>query len=149
LADRAIDNGRTVSGLAPSTYQQVLIDYFGTGYPLGAFLPLGLGGKLTHTDIAWLFQPTIALYALMLGLSIYALSERLVPSRPLRAVVAFVAAQAALLFAYALWSGIKELLAAAMIALVCATVAATIDRWSSARAIFPASVAVAALFAVL
>ena len=59
---------------------------------------------------------------------------RLVSSRPLRALVAFLGAQPALLFSYSLWSGIKELAAAALIALVCASVAATIGRWQSLRA---------------
>ena len=72
LTDRVMDHGRTLSGLAPSTYQQVLADYFGVGYPLGAFMPLGLGGKLTGQDIAWLFQPTLAFSGAMLALSIYA-----------------------------------------------------------------------------
>ena len=150
LTDRAMEHGRSVAGLAPSTYQQVLTDLLHTsGYPLGAFMPLGIGGKLTGQDIAWLFQPTIALLAVMLALSLYTLSARLVSSRPLRAVVAFLGAQPALLFAYSLWSGIKELAAAALIALVCAAVAATIGRWQSLRATAPAAVAVAALFAVL
>ena len=138
LTDRAMEHGRSVAGLAPSTYQQVLTDLLHTsGYPLGAFMPLGIGGKLTGQDIAWLFQPTIALLAVMLALSLYTLSARLVSSRPLRAVVAFLGAQPALLFAYSLWSGIKELAAAALIALVCAAVAATIGRWQSLRATAP------------
>ena len=85
----------------------------------------------------------------MLALSIYTLSARLVTSRPLRALAAFLGAQPALLFAYSLWSGIKELAAAALIALVCAAVAATIGRWDSLRATIPAALAAAALFAVL
>jgi hypothetical protein len=149
LTDRAMQHGRTLGGLAPSTYQQVLTDYFTSGYPLGAFMPLGIGGKLTGYDVAWLFQPTIAFLAVMLALALYALSARLVSSRPLRAVVAFLGAQPALLFAYSLWSGLKELAAAALIALVCATVAATIGRRESPRATVPAALAVAALFAVL
>ena len=69
----------------------------------------------------------------MLALSIYAATARLVSSRPPRALAGFLGAQAALLFAYSLWSGIKEVAAAAMIALVCASVAATIPRWGSSR----------------
>jgi hypothetical protein len=149
LTDRVMDHGRTLTGLAPSTYQQVLTDYLTGGYPLGAFMPLGLGGKLTGQGIAWLFQPTIAFYGAMLALAIYAASARLVSSRVLRALVGFLGAQAALLFSYSLWSGIKELVAAAMIALVCASVAATIDRWHTLRPTLPSALAVAALFAVL
>ena len=149
LADRALEHGRTLTDLAPSTYQQVLTDYLSSGYPLGAFLPLGIGGVVTGQDLAWLFQPTIALFGAMLGLSIYVLSGRLVSSKPLRALVAFLGAQPALLFAYSLWSGIKELAAAALIALVCAAVASTIDRWASLRATIPAALAAAALLAIL
>src|SRR5262245_41311291 len=133
LTDRVMDHGRTLSGLAPSTYQQVLADYLNSGYPLGAFMPLGLGGNLTGADVAWLFQPTIAFYGAMLALTVYAATARLVSSPALRAVVGFVGAQAALLFAYSLWSGIKELAAASLIALVCASVAATIGRWHDLR----------------
>ena len=45
LADRALEHGRSTDGLAPSTYQVVLNDYFSSGYPLGAFLPMGIGGS--------------------------------------------------------------------------------------------------------
>jgi len=149
LTDRAFEHGRTLSNLAPSTYSVVLNDYFGSGYPLGAFMVLGVGSKLTGQDVAWLFQPTIALFGATLALVIYSLCSRLVTSKPLRAVTAFIAAQPALLFAYAFWSGIKEFAATAMIALVAALVALTLDRWRNPRAILPAAVAVAALFAVL
>src|SRR5262249_52932865 len=134
---------------APSTYQQVLTDYLTTGYPLGAFMPLGLGGKLTGDDIAWLFQPTMAFYGAMLALAIYAASARLASSRALPPPLGFLGARAALLFAYSLWSGIKELAAAALVALVAASIAATIDNWQSLRAALPSALAAAALFAVL
>ena len=48
-----------------------------------------------------------------------------------------------------MWSGLKELAAAGLIALVCAAVAATIDRWNRLRATIPAALATAALLAVL
>jgi hypothetical protein len=149
LAEHAVDHGRSVSGLAPSTYQQVLTDYLGGGYPLGAFVVLGIGGKLTGQDVAWLFQPTIAIFGAMLACAIYCMCARLVSSRSLRGLVAFVGAQPALLFAYAFWSGIKELAAACLIALLCALLALTMARWSSVRGALPAAVGAAALLAVL
>jgi hypothetical protein len=149
LAGHVVESGRSVAGLAPSTSQQILTDYLNGGYPLGAFIPLGVGGQLTGQNLAWLFQPTIAVYGAMLALSIYAACARLVLSRRLRALVALVSAQPALLFAYAFWSGIKELCAAAMIALVCALVSSTLERWSTVRGALPAALAVAALFAIL
>jgi hypothetical protein len=149
LTDRAMDHGRSLSGLAPSTYRQVLEDYLGGGYPLGAFMPLGVGGKLTGVDVAWLFQPTMAFSGAMLALAIFSATARLLRSEPLRALVAFLGAQAALLYAYSLWSGIKELAAASMIALVCASVATTLEHWRRPRATLPAAVAAAALLAIL
>lgn len=149
FADRAIEDGRTLSGLAPSTYQQVLTDYFQNGYPLGAFAPLGLSGKLVGQDIAWLFQPLIAVFAAALALSIYSLCGDLVRSRPLRAGVALIGAQPALLFAYASWSGLKEVCAAFLLALVTALIVATLRGNWPARGAVPITVAVAALLAVL
>ncbi len=58
LTDHVMQHGRSLAGLAPSTYQVVLKDYLSSGYPLGSFIPLGVGGALTGQDIAWLFQPT-------------------------------------------------------------------------------------------
>ena len=149
LADHALEYGRSFSTLEPSTYQQVVADYLTAGYPLGAFTILGIGSQLTGQDVAWLFQPAIALFAAMLALAIYVAAARVVESRPLRALVAVIAAQPALLFAYAFWSGIKELAAAAMVALLCVLLASTKDRWTSARGALPVAVAVAALFAIL
>src|SRR5215472_12422303 len=39
VTDRVMNHGRTLSGLAPSTYQQVLTDIFTSGYPLGSLMP--------------------------------------------------------------------------------------------------------------
>ena len=149
LTDHVMEHGRSLAGLAPSTYQQVLTDYLTTGYPTRRLHSPGIGGKLTGQDLAWLFQPTIAVYASALSLAIYTASARLVSRRSLRALVAFIGAQPALLFQYAFWSGIKELAAAAIVALICALIATTIDRWSTVRGVVPVSVAAAALLAVL
>jgi hypothetical protein len=149
LTDHVMQHGRSLSGLAPSTHQQVLRNYLGSGYPLGSFIPLGVGGQLTGQDIAWLFQPTIATYGAMLGLSLYTLCADLVASRRLRALVALLGAQPALLFQYAFWSGIKEMAAATILALIGAVFCSTIRQWSSLRGALPAAMAVGALLAVL
>jgi hypothetical protein len=149
LSDNAMLHGRDLSQLAPSTYQTVLHDYMSTGYPLGAFLPLGIGHQLTRVDSAWLFQPQIAFLASMLSLALYALAEPLVRSRPLRAAAAFLGAQAALLFGYAFWSGIKEVTAAVLLALIAALVAALPREETRLREVFPLAVAGAAMLDVL
>jgi hypothetical protein len=123
LTDRVMEHGRDLSGLQPSTYQRVIDVNLAHGYPVGALMPLGIGHVLLRQDVAWLFQPTIDFSAAMLALALYGLAAPVVRSRPVRAVGLFVAAQPALLYAYSLWTGIKEVAAAALIAAVAAFVA--------------------------
>jgi hypothetical protein len=149
LTDRVMQHGRSVAGLAPSTYQQVLTDYLKGGYPVGAEMVIGVGSQLTRQDPAWVFQPAITVFAAALALTIYVLAGTLVSRLWLRAVVAVIGAQSALLFAYAFWAGMKELAAAAMIALVCAIVVNTIADWRHLRGAVPAALAAAALTGVL
>ena len=88
------------------------------GYPVGAFIPLGVGRALVPMDAAWLIQPYMALLAVLLALSLWDLGGRLITSPRARALVVFAAAQPALLYGYYLWGGVKEIAAAALIALV-------------------------------
>ncbi len=149
LADQALAHGRALVDTPPSTYSVVLHDYLTTGYPLGAFALLGIGGKLTGQDVAWVFQPTIAFLGAMLALTIYAGCRSLLRSRFWCAVAAVLGAQPALLYAYAVWSGIKEMAAAAMLALVCVLIVETAGRWKEGRPMLPPAIAVAALLAIL
>jgi hypothetical protein len=116
LTDRVMEHGRSLEGLAPSTYEATLDVNLGDGYPVGAFLPLGVAGELTGTDIAWLIQPYMAFMAALLALALWQLAGPVVRSPRGRAALAFVAAQPALLFGYYLWGGVKEVLAVALAA---------------------------------
>lgn len=122
LVDRAMDHGRNLDGLAPSTYEATLSVNLAHGYPLGALLPLGVGSRLIATDPAWTFQPYMAFLGALLALCLYRILGSLIASRPVRALAAFVAAQPALLYAFALWGGVKEVYAAAVLALAVAAV---------------------------
>jgi hypothetical protein len=149
LASHMVEHGRSLTGQPISTYEQVLRDYLGQGYPLGGFAVLGITGRVTGLNLAWCFQPTIAVIAAALGMAIYGTSATLIASRALRAVVGFIGAQSALLFSFAFWAGIKEMNAACMIVLVCALIACTNDRWGTLRGALPAALATAALLSVL
>ena len=149
FTDQLLTHGRDLAGLAPSTYQVMLLLNLGGGYPAGTFLPLGIGAQLTGQDPAWLFQPCIAFFAAMTSLGLYSLLGGLVRSPALRAFAAFVAAQAALLYAYALWGGIKELAAAAMFAVAAALAPVRLGELQSGRALVPFAVAAAATLGVL
>ncbi len=150
MTDRVMEHGRSLTGLEPSTYSTVLRDYLAVGAPVGANLPLGTGGKLVGVDIAWLFQPYLALLGAMLSLAIYGLVRPLVGSKALCAGIAFIGAQPALLYAYSLWSGMKELAAAAIIALLAALVPLllAVDGNRLRRAL-PVATACAALISIL
>jgi hypothetical protein len=149
ITDRVMEHGRSLDGLAPSSYEATLASYIRTGYPLGSFLPLGIGHALTGQDVAWLFQPYIAFLAAMMALCLYSLVTPLIPPERLRALAVFVGAQSALLFGYSLWGGVKEMAGAWLIALASAAVAPILVEGSGARAVIPLAVASAAMLSVL
>src|SRR6266536_1251916 len=140
MTDRVMEHGRSLAGLAPSTYQETLATTLKLGYPTGSLIPLGIGHQLLAYDVAWLFQPFLAFLAAMLALTLYSLLDGLVPSSRWRAGAAFLAAQPAILFGYALWGGIKEMAGAWLLALVAAL---------AGGAVVPLGAACAALVCVL
>ncbi len=137
----------------PSTFTQVFTGDVGEHYPLGAFMLLGVGHGLTGIDPAWIIQPYFACCAAALALGVYALVEPLVPSPRLRALVAFLAAQPALLYGYSLWGGIKEMTAAFVIVLGIALAVPLLRRppvrLRELRAMLPLAVAAGALIQTL
>ncbi|HEX2096983.1 MAG TPA: hypothetical protein VHF50_06400 [Solirubrobacterales bacterium] len=120
LTDQAMERGRDLDGLEISTYQATLEANLPGGYPVGVFLPFGAAADLIGTEPAWVFQPYLSFLAAMLALCLWRILTEAIPTARLRAFAVFVAAQPALLFGYALWGGIKELGAAALVALAAA-----------------------------
>ena len=149
LTDRLFDHGHSLAGLPPSSYSAVLHDDLPQGYPVGSFLPLGVGHALLGEDGAWLFQPYLAFLGALLSLALYSLASPLLRSRTLRAVAVFVAAQPALLYGYALWGGVKEMAAAALLATVAGLLAPFLGSEASIRPAVPVAVASAAVLAAL
>ena len=149
MTDRVMEHARSLAGLAPSTYEATLATTIAIGYPTGSLMPLGIGHQLLSYDIAWLFQPYLAFLAAMLGLSLYAVLERVIAPRGLRAAAAFLAAQPALLFGYGLWGGIKELSGAWLLALLAALLPWTLAERKSWRAVLPLAAACATVVCVL
>ena len=148
MLDRAGHHGYDATGLGPSTYEALLESAYVIGYPLGAVLPLDTGKALVSEDLAWLWQPYVAFLALLIGLSLYQLVTEVVGSRPLRAIVAVVGAQAALVYGYGLWGGVKELFTAATVSTLAALVPITL-RQTRLRAVLPIAAASAAVLSAL
>ena len=149
LTDRVMEHGRSLSGLAPSSYEATLSFNLGAGYPVGAFLPFGIGGRLVGMDLAWLIQPYMALVAALCALAIWQLAGSLFRSPWLRAAVAFVATQSTILLGYYLWGGIKEVIGALLIAATAGLMATAIDERFSVRSLVPIAITSAALVGAL
>ena len=120
FADHVLAHGHSASGLAPSSYEATIQINLESGYPLGAFIPLGVGHELTGQDSAWLFQPYMALMAAFMALVFYELAAPVIRDHRLRAAAVFIAAQPALLLGYAFWGGIKEVATALLVAILAA-----------------------------
>jgi hypothetical protein len=149
MTDRVMEHGRSIAGLPPSSYLATLETNITKGYPLATFMPLGVGHGLLRVDSAWLFQPCLALMAAMLSLSLYELTARLAAPRALRGLAGFVGAQAALLYGYALWGGIKELATAWTLPLIAALVPTAVRATERPRRLLPLAVACAVPLGVL
>jgi len=149
MTDRVMEHGRSLAGLAPSTYEATLATTLAIGYPTGSLMPVGIGHQLLRYDSAWLWQPNLAFLAALLALALYAVLSGVIESRPARALAAFLAAQPAILYGYALWGGIKELTGALLLALIGALVPWTLERGRGPRAALPLAAACATLVCVL
>jgi hypothetical protein len=150
LTDRLMDHGRSLSGLPPSSYEATLFFNLAAWYPAGAFVPFGIGAKLSGQELAWVFQPYLALLASFTALTLWQLLSHLRVSPAIRAASVVVATQAALLFAYAMWGGIKELATVVLLGLIAALAPQAIeDDAPSWRSLFPLAVGCAALIGLV
>lgn len=150
FVDQLMSHGHDFSTLNASTHEATIQINFSQGYPVGAFLPLGIGTQLTGQDPAWLFQPYMAFAAALIVAPLVQITESVISSVRLRAGVAFIAAQAALLYGYSLWGGIKEVVAATLLATLPALVlTGEPEERRIDVAVLSAGLAAAAIFAVL
>jgi hypothetical protein len=150
-ADYLLKHGRDVGGLAPSSYEMSVYQHFrGAGYPSGGPTAVGAVRPLVAEDIAWVFQPFLAFLIATMALALYALLEGVVSSKSLRALITFVAAQPALVLAYALQGSIKEVGTAWAVALLAALLPVFAAQQSGGpRRSIPLAVAGAAAFGVV
>jgi hypothetical protein len=143
ITDQIAEHGRSLGHLAPSTYETTLAFTVGKGYPVGAMVPLAIGSRIMGADPAWLVAPYMAVLATLLALALWTLARPLVPEPWLRALIASIAAQSAILYGDVLWGGVKEVLAAAAVATGFG-LAAAVRRGATLRlAIPPVIVAIA------
>lgn len=147
FVDQLFSHGTDFSQLAPSSHEATLAVNLGNGYPVGTFMPLGVGSQLIGSDPAWLWQPAIAFSAAMLCLALFSLTRSSGLNPVASALVSGLAAQAALLYGYGLWGGAKEVVGAGLLALGVATTLLT--RPLTARSALVPATAGAAFLAVM
>lgn len=131
----ALKQGSTYEGVAP---------YILGSYPVAAQALLGATAPLGVIDLAWLYQPLLSFVAVVAFLGLAALVAPLLARRWQAAVVAFAAAQSALVLGFALQGSIKELTALAVLITVVAVTAAAIGERRPARSLLVVAIAAAA-----
>ena len=130
-------------GRGSSTYEG-LAPYILTSYPVAAQTLLGVTAPLGIVDLAWLYQPLLSFAALLLCLSIAALVGPVLKRRWMVAIVAFAAAQPALVYGFALQGSIKEMAFIAVLGCLVAVAFAAIRSARPARSLIVLAVVAAA-----
>jgi hypothetical protein len=146
LIDHLLSHGHSLSGIPWSAYAAILHVYLGTAYPTGADVALGAVRPLVGQDVAWLYQPYLAVVLAFGGVALYELLGTVVLSRALRAACAFIAAQPALVYAFYLEASIKEIVTTCLITVTVVLVVVMLRRRVVLRGVLPLVItAVAAL----
>lgn len=148
LIDHVLEHGRDVGDLKPSSYSAAIRAYLDTAYPLGAQTALGALRPLVGQDVAWIFQPYLALLSACSALALYGIMGPYIPTRPLRGSIAFVAGQSGLVYAYALQGSIKEL-ATVWVLLLLVGLLVPFLHGRESESVIPLSVASAAAIGVI
>ncbi len=150
ITDRLMEHGRDIADLPPSSYEATLDFNVAGWYPVAPFIPFGVGARLSGGELAWVFQPYLALLASFTALTLWQLTARVRATAALRFVAVFLAAQAATFFAYAMWGGIKELETSMLLGLMAALAPLAIEEERPAtRPLAPLAIGAAALVGVL
>src|SRR5436190_3543376 len=109
LVDQLFSHGRDVVAAPPSGIRSIVGGYLASGYPVGAHAGLGAVRLLVGQDVAWVFAPYLAVMLSLAGVALHTVLAGVVESRRLRALAAFAAGQAGLVYAFYMQSSIKEL----------------------------------------
>ncbi len=149
LINELLAHGRDLSGVAPSALSSVLHSYISTDYPVGADVALGAVRPLVGQNVAWIFQPYLAVIVSLGGVTLYQLLDGIVSSRSLRALCAFVAAQPGLVYGLYLEASVKEIATTLVLTLTVVLVLATLKGQLGWRRLVPLALVAVAAFDVL
>jgi hypothetical protein len=149
LINQLLAHGRDLGAVPPSGLSAILSSYVGTDYPIGSQVALGAVRPLVGQNVAWVFQPYIAVILSLGAVALYQLLDGVVRSRPLRALCAFVAAQPGLVYAFYLEASVKELTTIWILTLLVLVVLATLRGKLGPRRLVPLAIVIVAALDVL
>jgi hypothetical protein len=149
LIDQLLAHGPNLAGLPVSSYSAVLHSYLSTSYPIGSQVALGAVRPLVGQDVAWVFQPYMAVIISFGAVALYDLLQGVVRSEAMRALCAFIAGQAGLLYAFYLEASIKEVAATWIVTTTVALVFVVLRERVGLRRLVPLVLAVVAGLDVL
>jgi hypothetical protein len=149
LMDQLLDRGRDVAGLPPGSFSGIAAPYLANQYPVGTQLVAASVRPLVGQDLAWLMAPYMAVVLALVGVTLHQLLARAVRPPVLRALVAIVAAQPGLVYAYYAQSSIKELGTLWILVVLCAVVVAALEGPPGLRRAIPVALVGAAGLDVL
>jgi hypothetical protein len=152
LINQLLAHGRDLSNVPSMPHSSISIllkGYIKTDYPTGADVGVGAVRPLVGQDIAWIFQPYLAVIMALGAVAIHELLGGVVRSRPLRAACAFIAAQSGLAYAFYLEASIKEIATTWIITVTVVLVVATLNRPVRVRGLAPLTIVVVAGLDVL
>jgi hypothetical protein len=142
-------HGPDAAALDPGSLQTSMATYIASRYPIGAQAALGITAPLGVLDLAWLYQPFLTFLAVLASLALASIAAPLMRHRWQTALIAFVAAQPAIVVGFALQGSIKEIATLAMVATLVAVLAAAVLEDRPARSLLPVAIAAAAMLGTL
>lgn len=149
-AAELLERGRDADSLPASNYASNYRAYYvDNAYPSGGAAVLGTLSRLVGANAAWVFQPYLSVLLGLLALAIAGLLHSVLGAPRRAALGAFVAAQPALLIAFAMQGSLKEIAVSVMLATLAAVVAGSIESPLSWRAAVPVALTAAGAVGVI
>ncbi len=144
-------HGHDLTGVpvySPSAVTNMLHEYISSSYPLGADVAVGAVRPLAGQDLAWIYQPYMAVVMALTPLALGEVLHDAVPRRPMRALAAFVIATGGLIYAFYLQASVKEIVVILLLPTVVVLVVDLVRRPLAFRAVVPLAAMVVAGLAV-
>jgi hypothetical protein len=151
LTTWVLAHGHDLTGVpvvSPSAVTNMLHEYLSSSYPLGADVAVGAVRPLVGQDLAWIYQPYMAVVMALTPLVLNEVLRDAIRRKPMRALSAFVIATGGLIYAFYLQASVKEIVVILLLPTVVVLVVDLVRRPLAFRAVIPLAAVVVAGLAV-